>query len=60
MEIFAGFSIGPRSTPCPTPESITEWVETGSFLKSGPDSSFAILSRKRKKQVFLERLAFEK
>jgi len=59
MEIFAGFSIRPRSTPCPTPESLTECVEKGSFLKSGPDSGFAILSARRKNWVFFERSAFE-
>ena len=59
MEIFAGFSIRPRSTPCPTPESLTEWVETGSFFESGADLSFAILSGGRKNLLLFERSAFE-
>jgi hypothetical protein len=59
MEIFAGFSIRPWSTPCPTPESSNEGGETGFFSKSRPDSSFAIFSSRRKNMVFFERSAFE-
>jgi hypothetical protein len=59
MEIFAGFSIRPRSTPYPTPKRLTERVEKGSLLKFGPDSGFAILFQMRKEWAFFERSTFE-
>jgi hypothetical protein len=60
MEIFAGFSIGPRSTPCPRPKDLMELAKRGFFQKSEANSSFAILSKAKKTWAIFDISVFEK
>jgi hypothetical protein len=48
MEILAGFSIGPRPTPCPRLKSPQEMAEIRSFFKSKRNSGFRILCSGKK------------
>ena len=59
MEIFVGFSIRPRSTPCPSSKDLTERAGKGSFQKSKPNSSLSILFQTNKTGQVFNSKAFE-